>query len=381
MSNYDIREDGLSGLGLEFARCAPQITDIWLRRCREEIPTARELAHPILIDTYPQFLRNLAEALSPDFPREIATETTTIAQEHGGERARLTNYHPQNLLSEYLLLKEIIFDVLEQRKVGLNTDQRRVINASIDVALRDALTAFVLVQTTIREQFMATLTHDLRNPLSAISMSASLILKKPDGKTTPLLAAKILESARRIDHMIQDLLDATMVRMGGHLKFDVTEFDLLELVRETTTDMATSVGDRFVLKGAPCLGFWGRDALKRALENLLVNAEKYGDPNEKITVEVGSRERRVVLSVHNEGNPIPAEDQEAIFQVFLRAQAARTGKKKGWGLGLALVRAVAESHGGSIVVDSEISRGTTFVLDLPQDCRPYVGHTPTTSGQ
>ena len=239
------------------------------------------------------------------------------------------------------------------------------------------MTTFVLVQTNLRAQFLATLTHDLRNPLAAISMAAGLIIKKPDSPKVPTLTTKILESSKRIDTMLRDLLDATSVQAGHHLKFEVTEFDLFKLVRETVDEMSVVHGDRFILEGQSVRGHWGKELLKRALENLINNAEKYGDPAAKIKISLVVIKERLQLSVHNDGPPIPINEQEAIFQVFLRAQSAKTGKKKGWGLGLALVRGVSESHGGSIILDSEYSRGTTFTIDLPLDSRPYTD-VPTT---
>jgi signal transduction histidine kinase len=79
----------------------------------------------------------------------------------------------------------------------------------------------------------------------------------------------------------------------------------------------------------------------------------------------------VIISVHNEGDPIPPDQIETVFQVFHRAKAAKEGNRPGWGIGLPYVRSVAESHGGSIGVDSSAERGTTFGIDLPVDARPF----------
>ena len=100
------------------------------------------------------------------------------------------------------------------------------------------------------------------------------------------------------------------------------------------------------------------------------NAVKYGAPDTPIRVKIALVNERVMLSVHNEGEPIPPEQMESIFQVFRRADAAKEGDIEGWGIGLPYVRSVAESHGGSVAVDSAVSRGTTFVLDIPLDARP-----------
>jgi K+-sensing histidine kinase KdpD len=86
------------------------------------------------------------------------------------------------------------------------------------------------------------------------------------------------------------------------------------------------------------------------------------------------------LTVHNEGSPIPAPEQECIFRMYRRAEAAKRNLKQGWGIGLPYVRAVAESHGGSITLDSSEERGTTFTIDLPKDSRPYQ-NSPSLAGE
>jgi signal transduction histidine kinase len=83
--------------------------------------------------------------------------------------------------------------------------------------------------------------------------------------------------------------------------------------------------------------------------------------------------------VHNEGDPIPPNELESIFQVFRRAAAAKESEKRGWGIGLPYVRGVAESHGGSVLIDSAPGRGTTLSVDMPVDARPF-RNAPTLDG-
>ena len=118
-------------------------------------------------------------------------------------------------------------------------------------------------------------------------------------------------------------------------------------------------------------GWWGRDAIKRALENLVGNAVKYGDPDKPIRFKVDATKGRVIMTVHNDGDPIPPEQTESVFQVFQRAKAVKEGNRQGWGIGLPYARSAAESHGGSIGVDSTKERGTTFLIDILIDSRPF----------
>ena len=130
-------------------------------------------------------------------------------------------------------------------------------------------------------------------------------------------------------------------------------------------------GPRFQFIGNSVRGWWDRDAIKRAIENIVSNAVKYGRPDTPIRIRTDLVNERMLLSVHNEGEPIPPEQIEGIFQLFQRAAAAKEGDKDGWGIGLPYVRSVAESHGGSIAVDTVGERGTTFTIDIPQDVRTY----------
>lgn len=131
-------------------------------------------------------------------------------------------------------------------------------------------------------------------------------------------------------------------------------------------------GLRIHITGQPVTGWWDRSAIKRTVENMIGNAIKYGAPESPITIKIDEVHQRLMLSVHNEGKPIPPGEQEDIFKMYQRASAAK-GSGQGWGIGLPYARAVAESHGGSIGLDSTLERGTTFIIDIPVDCRPFAG--------
>jgi signal transduction histidine kinase len=98
---------------------------------------------------------------------------------------------------------------------------------------------------------------------------------------------------------------------------------------------------------------------------LITNAIKYGDSEKPITVIAREHDGEIKISVHNFGNPIPSEDQEAIFEPFFRSKSVRLGNKKGWGLGLTLVQGIVEAHNGRINLESNAIEGTTFSIILP----------------
>jgi signal transduction histidine kinase len=281
----------------------------------------------------------------------------------------MTNYRLQDVIHEYKILREVLVGVLEEE--GPLTDpERGTLHASIDQATMKSCTAYVLVQASFREQFVAVLAHDLRGPLSAAKAAASLVLRKPTGEDVPRWAARIVENVDRADRMLQDLLDAMRSQAGLPHELKFHEGDLVEIAREAVEQMRTVYGDRFVLVAPePVQGWFSADAMRRAIENLAINAVKYGAPSRPVTITVKHEHSRAFLLVHNEGNHIPAEQQETLFRAFQRLRNAETGAHRGWGLGLAQVRATAEAHGGSIAVDSLPELGTTFTIDVPCDGR------------
>ena len=354
-----------------------RVISLWEARLRSEVPAAGREPRMILINTLPAILDQLAQALSPNHPRQTATQGSTVATEHGGERVRLTHFRLEDLIAEYRVLRHVLFEVLEEDK-PLSTAERNTLNTSVDQALTEACTGYALVQASLRDQLFSIVAHDLRNPLSVAHTTAGLILREPTSKHVPRWAARVMDHTRRVDRMIQDLLDATRVQTGARLQLDIEECDVVEVVRETLDQLRTEYGERFVLEAKkPVRAYFAPDALRRAVQNLATNAVKYGADSRPIDVTVRETFERVILTVHNHGAPIPVENQESLFRAFQRTTEAERSGKRGWGLGLAQVRAVAEAHGGSVAVDSGPDRGTTFTIDIPLDARPFQGK-PTT---
>ena len=115
---------------------------------------------------------------------------------------------------------------------------------------------------------------------------------------------------------------------------------------------------------APCAGL-SKKAVKKA--------PKYGETGSRIIVSIEGVHERLLLSVHHEEPPLAVEEQECLFQMYRRAKSAAATRQQGLGIGLPYVRAVAESHGGSIGLNSAAERSTTFIIDILIDCRPYLG--------
>jgi signal transduction histidine kinase len=347
-----------------------EILKDWEMALRKTIPAASGRPSPILINTLPQFLDDLSDALSPESSRRLATEGSTFAQEHGGERARSTDYTIDSLLTELKTLREITL-----KKLGthgcLEEKDREIINASIDEASKQSAMAFSLVLEGVRQQFIATLTHDLRGPLTAAKANIEMILKYPEKKDQhPHFAVRAIDNIKRVDQMITDLLDVTRVQAGGALTFEMEQLDAVTVVKKSCEELSTIYGDRFLFKcdvdTIPV--WWNLTAIRRVIENLGSNAVKYGYAHTPILIRLQLLHSRVILTVQNEGEPVPIEEQETLFQAYKRSQSAMKGTQKGWGLGLALVRGVAEGHSGSVFMESVDSKNT-FGIDVLQDPR------------
>ncbi|HTH43760.1 MAG TPA: sensor histidine kinase [Oxalicibacterium sp.] len=343
----------------------------WERKLRSAIAQTKGVSHPVLIDTIPLFYENIAKAMTPEYGRSNGVESTSIAHEHGSERARLTGYDPLAVIIEFRLFRETVFEVLHHAGMMLDHREVTVINSSIDIALTEAVSTFSLVRAALREQFSAALTHDLRNPLHSARVTAELISRMDDPVKMKNLVAKIIANLQRMDGMIQALLDSMLFESGERLQLNLRRFDMAEVVNEVREECTIKHGPRFRVLEKSVLGWWDREAMKRALENVVGNAVKYSHPNTTVTIKLDEVQERLMISVHNEGDPIPPGEQEEIFQVFRRAASVKGSEKRGWGIGLPYVRGVAESHGGSIVVDSSTECGTAFIIDIPVDARPF----------
>jgi signal transduction histidine kinase len=223
----------------------------------------------------------------------------------------------------------------------------------------------------LRERFVAALSHDLRTPLSAARLSAELLVTKAgDPRQLETATQRLVTNMDRADAMIRDLLDASRIKARQPLPLEIEALDLHEITQATLDELATLHGDRFVLAPAPAIaGHWDKTAVRRILENLATNAVKYGTAGTPITVRIDATAHVAELHVHNEGSPIPDDEQPALFELFRRAPSASTSSQNGWGIGLSLVAGLARAHGGEVTVRSAPGEGTTFSVRLPLDAR------------
>jgi signal transduction histidine kinase len=234
-------------------------------------------------------------------------------------------------------------------------------------------TAFLDEQAAgqLREQFIAILGHDLRNPLQAIFASSDLLMRHLVYPAHAQLAERIKTNARRMASLIDDVLDFARGRLGGGIRVDLTEVEninagLMTVVQEfqdTQTD-CTILPDFQVTRSVRCdLG-----RLQQVASNLLGNALTHGQPFHPIKIRARNDEHDLVLEVWNSGEPIPAESLGKIFEPFWRHSVSAS--RNGLGLGLHICSQIVRAHHGRISVTSTRESGTQFIARLPLSLQP-----------
>jgi signal transduction histidine kinase len=349
---------------------AQRIMQIWEKRARDEVSSSIHQNSLALQDSLPQYLNQLVNELSTKIertPARIATdevESTRIGKQHGHERAGYADYSMSQLIFEYHMLRQVIFQILEE-EAPLGVRERDIIIDSIEQAVNDAATQFSQTLRDIQELFIVTLTHDLRSPINVVKMGTELILLQVEQGHSPVeVAARMFSAIDQLNAMIQNLLDASRLRAGQSLELEFEEYNLEMLVQEVVAALRFIYGDRFVvISNSSIKSYCSPKEIRRVIENVAINAVKYGAVSLPITLTLQQTETQISLTIHNQGNPIATEAQSILFQQFRRATS--TKEQAGWGLGLFLARSIIEAHQGTIEIESTESKGTSFIIKLP----------------
>ena len=235
--------------------------------------------------------------------------------------------------------------------------------------LRDAT---IQIQTArLRSEFVANVSHELRTPLTSIRMYAeTLLLGRYRGQEQLRdYLETIMHESQRLSRMVGNVLDFSRME-SGRKTYDFTDVDLGELVRQTAEEFAPLLEERdFTLEidVEPTLPSVRADAeaVATGLANLMSNAVKYAGERREIRLSVSAEDDRQIVEVADRGIGVPTEDADRIFEKFQRA--ANAGETAtGTGLGLTLVRGIAQAHGGSAAYRPNPEGGSIFSLILPQ---------------
>lgn len=363
--NQDVKD--ASPASVAFLSMRDDVFSYWQREVRLRVAGASELREQLLLNNLPIFYDDIGDSLTAGYTRASGANDATAAAEHGAERARATPLGADQVVLEYQIFHEAILAVASGR-FAFSENERRILDAAVNSAIVEAVKVYLSIQDQIRARFAAALSHDMRNPLTLVDASAQLVGLAPDMETGRRAAKRIEVGAMRLVAMTDELLDALTYKRGSRLPLVISGFDMGQLVAEVAAERVAAQGAQTAVAATAIRGYWCRSTMKRALENLVANAKKYGDGG-PILIAAIQKEERLILTVHNTGSHIPAAQRSSIFD-YLRRESS-SDSQPGWGIGLEFVRLVAENHGGAASVVSSKTDGTTFIIDIPLDARPF----------
>jgi heavy metal sensor kinase len=228
------------------------------------------------------------------------------------------------------------------------------------------------LENSFRElkRFTADASHELRTPLTALLSVGEVALRRPDDPAVLREALQsMLEEAQRLTELTEALL--TLARAESrHTQIHATAVDLGEVAREVTFSLEVLASDkkqRLELTGdADVTARADRTLLRQALMNIVHNAIRYSPPGARINLRLSRNRSEAIAEVIDEGPGIDARHRTKVFDRFFRANAGRSRTEGGYGLGLAIAKASIERQSGRIEVASELGRGSTFRICLPQ---------------
>jgi signal transduction histidine kinase len=350
--------------------------DAFLARWRlqvRQLPSARTLDVPTLNDHIPGLLDELAAALQSKSDQTIPEALCEGSPPAHGLQRLQEAFDIEEVVAEYNILRGCIHDLADDN--GLNLQGRpfhiinRVLDRAIGLALQTYATQRALEVQRRREEYLAFVAHDLRTPLSAISLAGRVLeLTLPQrGAETAQMLKSLRRSVQQLEALVGKVLEEnTHLETEVGIKLERREFDLWPLVEAlihdlhpvagtASTQLVNNVPDDLVVYADASL-------LRRIFQNLIANAIKYTPRGE---VTIGARELAaegaVECWVRDNGTGIPDELLEKVFDKG-ESDPENAG---GTGLGLAIVKTFTEAHGGKVSVESKKEAGSMFRFSIP----------------
>jgi PAS domain S-box-containing protein len=250
----------------------------------------------------------------------------------------------------------------------------RFLGTAMDITARKLAEAALHERSMFERQLIGIVSHDLRNPLNTVLLGVQALLRREDlDERSTRSALRIQTAAERASRLVRDLLDFTQARLGGGLRLERKPVELHDMVQAVVEEVQAAHPDRrlLVTSHGDGRGEWDADRLEQLVTNLVTNAVKYSPPGTPVTVRTVGDGQEVVLEVHNEGPPIPADALPGLFQPFQRGEGSIGTVERSVGLGLYIVDQVVRAHRGSVRVHSSQAEGTCFTVRLPR-CAPPV---------
>lgn len=222
--------------------------------------------------------------------------------------------------------------------------------------------------TKARDDMLGVVSHDLRNPIHTIFMSASFMLELLDAENPARTQASVIRRASlRANRLIQDLLDVTRLE-SGRAELDVRPTEAATIIEETIQQASAAAGEAgiaLVQRPIPPVKLKADSGrLVQALGNIVANAIKFTPAGGTVTISAERRDGAVAFEVEDTGSGIAPEHVPRLFDRFWQANRK---DRRGVGLGLSIVKGIADAHGGEVKVESHPGRGSTFRLEIPAE--------------
>jgi signal transduction histidine kinase len=221
-----------------------------------------------------------------------------------------------------------------------------------------------------KNELMGIVSHDLKNPISAIHMYAELLHSKALGAEDAEAAIRqIGKTSDKMLDLVKNLLDVNRLESGG-FAVNITPFDIAPVAESMVWQYASPADDKniqlhFQHETSQSLALADEQALLQVLDNLVSNAVKYSPHGKNVFVRVKSGLSAVCVEVEDEGPGLSAEDQSKLFGKFARLSAQPTGGEHSTGLGLSIVKKMVEAMNGKVWCESELGKGARFIVELP----------------
>ncbi len=305
---------------------------------------------------------------------DTGDEASTAAQEHGAARAE-RGFTVGEMVAEFRALRATVIRLWTEQQgeiANADLDDAAKFHEAIDQAIAESITRYTRDLNRSKDRFLAILGHDLRTPLSAISMSASLMLETGEVREpTAGSISTIVRSTARMNQMIGDLLDFARTQFGQGIPIVREKMDARKVVDDVVAEVAASHPKVRVHVDASgqLHGNWDSTRLAQALANLITNAVQHGSSERPINVAARGLPNEVVLSVQNQGPVIPVEKLNQIFAATGQDHTERASSDH-LGLGLYIAGEIVKAHGGTIDAISSADKGTIFTVHLPKGFEP-----------
>ena len=306
----------------------------------------------------------------------LVAGANTAAETHAEERVA-AGFSGEQVMAEYRALRSSVLR-LWARDAGHTTSDSLVdvirFNEAIDQAQTESMARYSRMLREAQNLFLAILGHDVRTPLGAVSMGAQVLLMD---QTLPSKALKvglrILNSSKRMDAIVRDLLDFSTTHLGDGIPIDPRTVDLLEICVHTMDEARIFHPDRqFEFKAeGDLVGAWDGQRMGQAFSNLLSNAIQHSTSGSVIRVALTGLADEVVYEVRNEAEEFSPTKLRTLFDPIkrfaIRPASERVGARmQNLGLGLYVVKEIVNAHDGTISVSSSAEEGVTFKVCLPR---------------